>query len=138
MLRRDLVSCPKTQHIGISEARTRGLIPRGLHCLLDHTLSQGTISNFMKIAKISNMLVFSFQIFPPPALPRNFRPFHSFEPSVSDSSSQPSGSDSFRSNRFTLSAPQRAAILGEEQLPGKKLPSFFLFGKSKLIPTALK
>ena len=67
-----------------------------------------------------------FQVFPPPVLPRNFRPFHSFEPSVSDSSPQPPGSDSFKSNRFTLSAPQRAAILGEEQLPGKRVLISFL------------
>ncbi|XP_072013289.1 G patch domain-containing protein 1-like [Amphiura filiformis] len=74
--------------------------------------SESTVEGF----KLSDEAKKANKVFPPPSLPRNFRPFHSFEPS---SSPQPPGSDNFKSNRFTLSAKQRAEMLGEEQLPGQ-------------------
>ncbi|XP_070575548.1 G patch domain-containing protein 1-like [Ptychodera flava] len=53
------------------------------------------------------------KIYAAPALPPDFRPFHKFDPGQ-----QAPSQTTVSTGRFSLSAAQRGAILGEEQLPG--------------------
>ena len=57
------------------------------------------------------------KVYPPPVLPKDFRPFHIMK--ASSKENQPPTTD--YQSRFKLSATQRGAMLGEEELPGKKL-----------------
>eukprot|EP00057_Strongylocentrotus_purpuratus_P002909 XP_003725500.2 PREDICTED: G patch domain-containing protein 1 [Strongylocentrotus purpuratus] len=59
----------------------------------------------------------STKVFQPPTLPRDFRPFHCFETSSGETPDL-SKPEPQTHSRFTLSADQRAGMLGEEQLPG--------------------
>ncbi|XP_063951747.1 G patch domain-containing protein 1-like [Lytechinus pictus] len=57
----------------------------------------------------------STKVFHPPSLPRDFRPFHQFNTPTVETPNPPKTQ---AHSRFTLSADQRAAMLGEERLPG--------------------
>ncbi|XP_038067893.1 G patch domain-containing protein 1-like [Patiria miniata] len=77
--------------------------------------SRGVLENF----KVSAQARPPNKIFPPPLLPKDFRPFHTVDKFAKENR-PPQAATEFKSSRFTLSALQRAAILGEEQLPDSK------------------
>ncbi|XP_071488874.1 G patch domain-containing protein 1-like [Diadema antillarum] len=88
-----------------------------------HTGSDDVLDGF----KAASKKKLTPKVFHPPALPRDFRPFHQFRSTAPAVPGPAMGAQS-GSSRFTLSAEQRAAMLGEERLPGyspvdKALPS---------------
>ncbi|XP_071959371.1 G patch domain-containing protein 1-like isoform X2 [Antedon mediterranea] len=67
------------------------------------------------------------KVYPAPELPRDFKPHHSME------NVQPAG-PKFTSKLFTMSAIQRGALLGEEQLPAPELKEIKKKAVSKVDP----
>ncbi|XP_022110491.1 G patch domain-containing protein 1-like, partial [Acanthaster planci] len=86
--------------------------------------NKGVLDNFKSSAQARP----PNKVFPPPVLPKGFRPFHIFESSSSKENRPPqaSAATDFKSSRFLLSATQRGALLGEEQLPGPSYVFDFL------------
>ncbi|XP_033626324.1 G patch domain-containing protein 1-like [Asterias rubens] len=72
--------------------------------------SPGVLENF----KASGERRSANTVYPPPVLPKDFRPFHIMK--ASSKENQPPTTD--YQSRFKLSATQRGAMLGEEELPG--------------------